>query len=58
MKFTEKFLDSVDLRSVDVAREALWAAFTWDDSPQGHAAWWAVSAALDEIFEAKRGQTP
>ena len=49
-KYSESFLETVVHDDIRKARTYLDRAFMWTDSPQGYAAWKAVSDALDEIL--------
>ena len=47
--YTRKFLNEVDVESVEKAINGLWLAFVWGDSPHGHQAWSNVLDSLQEI---------
>ena len=52
-EYTDEFLREVHLPSVTCVIAELDAAFEWDKSPQGFAAWQNVYKSLMEIAEEK-----
>jgi hypothetical protein len=55
VKYTDEFLEYVDVTAVRKACDALTSAFVWSDSPQGGDAWTNVILALEEIRDIKEG---